>query len=38
MRELKTTTVAYGNGIFAIDQQMVRAFLVVGNEKKIRHQ
>ena len=35
MRELKTTTVAYGNGIFAIDQQMVRAFLVVGNEKAL---
>ncbi|MCR4722558.1 MAG: MBL fold metallo-hydrolase [Eubacteriales bacterium] len=35
MRELKTTTVAYGNGIFAIDQQMVRAFLVVGNGKAL---
>ncbi|MBR4396153.1 MAG: MBL fold metallo-hydrolase [Eubacteriaceae bacterium] len=35
MRELTTTTVAYGDGIFAIDQQMVRAFLVVGNEKAL---
>ena len=32
MEELKTTLVDYGAGIFAIDQQMVRAFLVVGTD------
>ncbi len=32
MEQLKTTITDYGNGIYALDQQMVRAFLIVGNK------
>lgn len=35
MGELKTTVTDYGNGIFAIDQEMVRAFLIVGRDKAL---
>lgn len=32
---LKTSVVNFGNGIYAIDQQMVRAFLIVGTNKAL---
>lgn len=32
MERLTTTIVRYGSGIYAIDQQMVRAFLIVGEK------
>ena len=35
MDQLKTTTISYGNGIYAIDQEMVRAFLIVGTEQAL---
>lgn len=35
MEQPKTAIVNYGDGIYAIDQQMVRAFLIVGTEKAL---
>lgn len=35
MEQLKTTVINYENGIYAIDQQMVRAFLIVGTKKAL---
>lgn len=35
MEQLNTTIINYGDGIYAIDQQMVRAFLIVGKEKAL---
>lgn len=35
MKELKTIIIDYGDGIYAIDQQMVRAFLILGEEKAL---
>lgn len=35
MQQLKTTIIDYKNGIYAIDQGMVRAFLVVGEHKAL---
>lgn len=32
MEQLHTTVIDYGNGIYGIDQQMVRAFLLVGTD------
>lgn len=33
--EMNTTIIDYGNGIYAIDQQMVRAFVIVGKDKTV---
>ena len=35
MEQLKTTLINYGDGIYAVDQQMVRAFLIVGSRKAL---
>lgn len=35
MEQLKTEMIDYGDGIYAIDQQMVRAFLIVGKERAL---
>lgn len=35
MNKIKTTIVDYGDGIYAIDQQMVRAFVIVGIDKAL---
>ena len=35
MEQLKTAIVNYGRGIYAIDQQMVRAFLIVGSKSAL---
>lgn len=35
MQQLKTTIKNFGDGIYAIDQQMVRAFLIVGESRAV---